>query len=432
VAATGGGVTYLETDVEWDDIPPPTPPDEPNRRNGHRFRAEAPPDDDQLDDDPGKSRERSIEIELDKLRIRAEARRRLDYETRPQINPPPVKPLDALLAEPDSPLRYRVDKVMPLGGRVIVSAQFKAGKTTVVGNWLRSLSDSDLFLGRFTVNTPARHIVLIDDELSENTLRHWLRDQNIANTAAVADVIALRGKVGAFNLLDDRRRAQWADRLRDVGCDHLVLDCLRPVLDALGLDENRDAGKFLVAFDALLDEAGIADSLTVQHMGHANERARGDSRLQDWPDAIWRLVRETDDPDSPRYFSAYGRDVNVAEGRLGFDPPTRRLTYAAGSRTDSKAEAAYVAVIELLAAENGDAMSKSAVENELADDHTQKAIRSAINTTVSRGVVVVEDGPRGAKLHRIAHPCSECGFPVTGKGPRHQTCKPDSRELALE
>ena len=75
----------------------------------------------------------------------------------------------------------------------------------------------------------------------------------------------------------------------------------------------------------------------VQHMGHLNERARGDSRLQDWPDAIWRLVRETDEPDSARYFKAYGRDVDIPEGRLSFDAATRRLTYAAGSRSDGKA-----------------------------------------------------------------------------------------------
>jgi hypothetical protein len=98
-----------------------------------------------------------------------------------------------------------------------------------------------------------------------------------------------------------------------------------------------------------MKEAAIPDATLVQHMGHANERARGDSRLLDWPDVGWKLVRENDDPSSPRYFSAYGRDVDIHEGRLGFDPVTRRLTYAAGSRTDAKTEAAYPAVIALLA-----------------------------------------------------------------------------------
>ena len=168
------------------------------------------------------------------------------------------------------------------------------------------------------MNTPASQVVLIDTEMSENMLRHWVRDQNIDNTAAVVDLCVLRGKVSAFNLLSDRCRTEWVTRLRGLACDYLILDCLRPVLDALGLDESHDAGTFLAAFDALLVEAGVGDGLIVHHMGHVGERARGDSRLQDWPDAVWRLVRETDDPGSPRYFTAHGRDVHVAEGRLSF------------------------------------------------------------------------------------------------------------------
>ncbi|MCU1698267.1 MAG: hypothetical protein JWR34_4330 [Mycobacterium sp.] len=364
------------------------------------------------------------------MRIDQEARRRLDDETRPPVRPPDIKSLDTLLSEPDTPTRYRIDRLAPTDSRVMLSAQAKAGKTSVVGNVIRSLADGDPLFGRFAMRTLASGIVLIDDELSENTLRPWLRHQGIVNTGSIADVVSLRGKVAAFNPLDDRRRSQWATRLRDLGCDYLILDCLRPVLDALGLDESHDAGTFLTAFDALLDEAGIADSLTVQHMGHANERARGDSRLQDWPDAIWRIMRETDDPGSPRFFSAYGRDVDVHEGRLAFDPQTRRLTYAPGSRRDSKTEAAQLDVIKLLAAiaKEGDpetGLSKNHIESELAAGdtaHSQKAIRDAIALAVKRGFVRVVDGPRRAQLCCITNPCSECGMPVAGGGSRHLSC----------
>jgi hypothetical protein len=208
------------------------------------------------------------------------------------------------------------------------------------------------------------------------------------------------------------------------------VDCLRPVLDALGLDESRDAGRFLVAFDALLGEAGIGDACLLQHMGHGNERARGDSRLLDWPDAIWRVVRETEVPNSPRYFTAYGRDVDVPEGRLGYDPATRRLTYAEGSRADAKTEAAHLAVIEFLAACANAPQSKNAIESALGGDHTQKAIRDAINRTVKDGFVTVTDGPRRAKLHSIAYPCSVCGMPVASRQNRHQSC-PSGPERAV-
>jgi len=365
-----------------------------------------------------------------RMRVSREARRQLDQEELPAIVIPPVKSLADLLSEFDTETAYRIERLAPAGGRVLFNAQYKAGKTTTVNNLVRSLTDGDPFLGRFDVNIPATGIVLIDNELSERTLRRWLRDQNIINTHAVADVQSLRGKVGAFNLLDDRCRDHWARRLSDIGCDYLILDCLRPVLDALGLDENRDVGKFLVAFDALLDEAGIPDAVVIHHMGHAGERARGDSRLQDWPDAIWRLVRENDKPDSARYFSAFGRDVDVPEGRLTFDSAARRLTYAEQSRTDTKVEVAYTAVINTLAA-YGEGMSKAAIETELAEQHARNAIRGAITRSIENGTVHVEPGAHGAKLHRLVHPCSTCGLPVSTGQTRHESCPPPAKQDLL-
>jgi hypothetical protein len=164
----------------------------------------------------------------------------------------------------------------------------------------------------------------------------------------------------------------------------------------------------------------------VQHMGHANERARGDSRLQDWPDAVWRLVRENDDPTSDRYFSAYGRDVELPEGRLTFDERTRHLAYAPGSRADAKTESALKAVLAILAADarrDGKGVSGNAVETEVDGDHTRKAVRDAIKLAVTREFVSTSSGAHGAKLHGIAKPCMKCGMPLTvGQGIEHFRC----------
>lgn len=422
-------MTYLETtsqdideaDIPWPEEPPPEDPVDlqwlaPPKTNGASVHV----DDGGLD-------ETAIEHRLRVLRVNREARLRLDDEMRPPTVLPALKSLTTLLDEPETPTRYRIEQVAPANARVMLSAQQKGGKTTLIHNIIRSHVDVEPLLGQFDINAQSRRLVLLDDELSEDMLRRWLRAQQIRNTDAVTTV-SLRGRISTFNLLDDRTRAAWAQQFRDLGCDYLILDCLRPVLDALGLDENRDAGKFLVQFDALLAEAGITDAMLVHHMGHAHERARGDSRLQDWPDAIWRLVRENDEPGSPRYFSAYGRDVNVAEGRLSYDPSTRRLYYAAGSRIDTKVEAAYLAVIKVLAAKSGEPLSKNAIEAELAEEHTQKAIRTAIARSVESEIVAIETGPRGAKLHRIAHPCAGCGMPVTADGAVHESCSKSVEE----
>lgn len=401
-----------EFEAQWADAPVPPDPDE-----GVAWGSAGPGE-----SSNSSSSEGAIQHRLQWLRVNHEAKSRLDDEIRPPLVLPGIKSLTTLLDEPDVASPYRIEQLAPANGRVLLSAQKKSGKTTLRDNLVHSFADEFPFLGHFAINQPPRRLVLIDDELDEGMMRRWLRAHGVCNTERVADVVSLRGRVATFNLLDDRTRSAWAQRLRDLGCDYLILDCLRPVLDALGLDENRDAGRFLVAFDALLTESEVGDALLVHHMGHNGERSRGDSRLGDWPDANWKLVRESDEPGAPRYFTADGRDVSVPEGRQTYDPRTRKLTYAAGTRTDAKTEAAYVAVINLLAIRNGEPLSKSAIEEELAGEHTQKAIRAAIARTVDVGAVATEDGSRGAKLHRIAHSCGECGMPVVAGGQQHQSC----------
>ena len=58
---------------------------------------------------------------------------------------------------PDEDATYRVTGLWPTGGRVVLSAQHKAGKTRLTGNLIRSLVDGDLFLGAFTV-APAERV----------------------------------------------------------------------------------------------------------------------------------------------------------------------------------------------------------------------------------------------------------------------------------
>jgi RecA-family ATPase len=315
------------------------------------------------------------------------------------VTPPEPMGLDTLLDESDENAAYRIGELWPAGGRVLLAAQYKSGKSTLVGNVLRALVDGGHFLGKFTV-TAVRRVALIDTELDTRTLRRWLRDQGIANTTAVS-VLALRGAVSAFDILDSATRTEWARRL--VGADVVILDCLRPVLDALGLSEDKDAGRVLVAFDALLAEIGATEGMVVTHMGHQNERARGDSRLLDWPDALWKIVRgtddESDDTDRARFLSAIGRDVALPEGLLTYDTATRHLTYAGGNRKDSTARAAIPELMALVRLEPGK-LSKNAAEARLKDEHgiPQKVARDTIKKAIKDDLVIVTPGPHNAKM----------------------------------
>ena len=113
---------------------------------------------------------------------------------------------------------------------------------------------------------------------------------------------------------------------------------------------------------------------------------RGDSRLRDWPDSEWRLVRENpDDPSSPRYFSAYGRGVDQPEQLLSYDEASRHLTIAGGSRKDGRTEGLVQAVIDYIAEHEG--CAQVALEGGVpgrAED-----ICAAWDMTVERGLVTV-------------------------------------------
>jgi hypothetical protein len=367
----------------------------------------------------------ALAIRVNQLRFERHARRKLDAEENPPTEIPAAPTLPALLAAPPDPVRFRIDGLMPVDGRALLSARRKLGKTIMVGNLIRTLVDGAPFLGRFPVHGAPRRVALIDAELSQAMLRTWLAEQAITNTEAVVAVANLRGRTGAFDILDTGRRTEWAALLSDAGADFLIFDPMRPVLDSLGLDENREAGKFLTAFDALLYEAHIAEGVIVHHMGHGHERARGDSRLEDWPDAIWRIVPEdADNPASARYFSATGRDVDIPEGRLAYDPATRCLSYEQGSRRDAQAEAALPDVVQVLA-EAGEALSGRAVEDRCADQ-PRAAVRAALKLAVGRDVIARCNGAKRSHLHSIAHPCAECGLPVTSGRGRHESCPPSA------
>jgi hypothetical protein len=287
------------------------------------------------------------------LRAQNDARKRLAATEVAEIKLPPVTCLDALLALPGDPVRMRIESVWPAGGcRTLNAAPAGAGKTTLNCNLIRSLVDGDPFLDAFEVHQCAERIVVIDLEMNQQMLKRWLSRQGVRNTAGVVDVVTLRGEAGLFDLGNDKLRDMWARRLRDLGCDFVIFDCLSPVIHAMGLKEATELGKFLCPLNEMLKEAGVADVLVHHHMGHVEERARGDSTALGWSDANWKQVIDGDHPLKPRYFSTSkvrDADEPVGEGLLSFDKATGRLTYAGGNRAETgKSEAVEKRLNEVL------------------------------------------------------------------------------------
>lgn len=296
------------------------------------------------------SHEREIARELERLQVREEANRRLRAGRAPDpttlARPGTMADLLKLdLGEPG----YLVENLWPENGRVVLTAAKKTGKTTMVGNVLRSLLDGGSFLGNFPVK-PGNKVYLIDNEMNSKALQKWYREFDAQHYENLfVECLRENREYGrrVFNPLDETNRAVWAERIAAAGANVVVLDCLRPQMDALGLDENHEAGLFLDAMDALIQQAGVPHLLVVHHSGHLEGRARGDSRIGDWPDAEWKLNKKTEQ--GTRSFQAYGRDVSVpaqalkytAENRLlELDPDALRMEEAARDEEKRAAQAA--------------------------------------------------------------------------------------------
>lgn len=342
--------------------------------------------------------ERAVLTKMRELWVLEEAKSRLrEQRLASETEPIALVRGDEFLAVEDEDEQYLINSLWPLHGNVVLAAQRKSGKTTLIGNLLRSLCDGDNFLGRYVVTPPAGSIAVVDLEMSESKLRYWTRKQNIQNKNKF-HIDSLRGKVATFDLLNDKTRARWVEQLGEIGTDVLILDCLRPLLDHLGLDENRDAGVVLSAFEALLAEAGIGQGLIVHHAGHDGSRSRGDSRLRDWPDAEWLLARTGDDDHSPRKFQAFGRDVDVPADLITFEPETNRLTLpvptlgAGGSIPHAEVVKELVRVMAPLM---GDSMSTNALVEALHGICGKDAVKAALNTNAGR-VFNRTPGPRNS------------------------------------
>lgn len=252
---------------------------------------------------------------------------------------PEIICLTDLLAEPEEDETYLVEDVWPESSHVLLSAPPKAGKTTMRNDLVRALADGVPFLGTFEVPCPVERVVVLDFELSRRMSREWLRREGIVRTGRV-QVAPLRGQAHTLDLTDPDRRRWWIEAL--AGADVVILDCLEPVIGALGLDPNRDVRSGLLEpWTALMAEAGVDASLVIHHHGHGSDRPKGDSGIMAWADQLWTLTQQ--EAGAPRFLHVYGRgDEELPPSLVEQDASGRlRLTLGVNPRAaQARSEAA--------------------------------------------------------------------------------------------
>lgn len=281
-----------------------------------------------------------IEREAWRLRINYSARKVVEHERHAATWRAPELggSLKDQLAEPLPEITYAIQRLLPAGGNATLTAQFKAGKTTIVNNLAKAYADNQRFLGKWEMASSDRNLAYFNYEVSEAQWLRWMDDLKIENQDRIYP-LHLRGK--RLPLLVPQIENWVVDWLQRNNIGTWIID---PYGRAYGGKENdnSDVRAFLDAIDVIKDRAGVDQAVMTLHTGRADqqigeERGRGATVLDDWADARWLLTRGKGvEEQRKRFFSATGRDVEVDEEELKFEPATRKLTMGGWDRYGSK------------------------------------------------------------------------------------------------
>jgi hypothetical protein len=235
----------------------------------------------------------------------------------------------AFVAESESPPVPLLGSLVAEGHNCTVTAQYKAGKTTLLESAAAALVTGRPFLGVFDTNRP-RRVAFLNYELTESDLRARLRALDLErDDLGRLLVVNLRGV--RLGLTTPSGRAWLIDHLAGHRADVLIVDTYGAASAPSVESENDNAGgrRFLTALDEIKLLAGCPSLLMSAHTGRVpqaegEERARGATVLDDWADVRAVLTR---DKAGGRFLASDGRGAyRLPESRLHFDEARRRLT----------------------------------------------------------------------------------------------------------
>lgn len=352
-------------------------------------------------------RARQVALQAEQLRISAEARDivALEKDQAAWSFPEHLPTLADELALPDEDTEYLIQDVFPVDANVLLTAQYKTGKTTMVLNLLRALADRTAFLGSLAVNLePGTRVTYLNYEVGEGMIRKWFRTQGLTHPENVS-LLNVRGH--SLPVLRDHPRRQLVDYLKDTGARVLVVDPYARAFVGSGTDENDNmqAGAFLDTWDQIKEEAGIREMLMVTHTGRATDpsgrtRARGATRVDDWADVRWALTRDPE-RDTDRYLSASGRDVEWPEHLLTYDPLTRHLTATDGDRVQVRRNRVEDAVVDVVRANPGITSKalEALVRDKVEEGVSATAFKAAVADARAHLLISSQPGARGSKTY---------------------------------
>ncbi len=243
--------------------------------------------------------------------------------------PPEFGSLADQTANPAPAPNYLVDGVILDAGIMLVVAQDKAGKTTLISiDLVKALVEGNDWLRKFPTHlAPSANVAVWNHEVSPSRFQGWMFAAAI-DPAMQKRVYPRHLRGYAMDFENPAHAALAVSWLQERNIKVWVIDPLSKIF--LG-DANSDSefNRWWRALEGIMEQAGVEVAIIPHHAGHnENEdwtpRARGTSAMKGNPDVTltYRHGGKYGDrpPNSKRYLSAYGRDVDLEEITLDRDP----------------------------------------------------------------------------------------------------------------
>lgn len=222
---------------------------------------------------------------------------------------------------------WRIDNLHIVGANTTITAHAKTGKTTLMMNLIRSMTDGVPFLDQRVI-APEGNVAYLNMELTQNMALDWMGKAGVVNRDRLF-VQHLRGQY--FPLYNDELEKRFIDWLHTHSIEVLIIDPVGrlmrgwPGRHANAENDSGVASELQHKFDLIKLAAGVQDLFLPIHTGHeaasgGSLRSRGSVMWLDWPDHLWGMWKKEIVGEDIRHFDAEGRDVEFGTKLLSFDP----------------------------------------------------------------------------------------------------------------
>lgn len=228
---------------------------------------------------------------------------------------------------------FAITGLLPEHGNATLVASNKTGKTTMMNHLTRAMVDDVPFLGEYDVQHG--RVAFWNYEVGEDQWTRWTAEAGIQNSDLVFP-LHLRGRT--VSLRSPQARDMIAEWLSKREIQYWILDPGHRAMTGFQSkgDPNDAVMEFTEALDEVKQAAGVKSIIMPLHTGKNGDGARGATRWADWPDAIWTYTR--DQKLGHRTLAAEGRDVELAESMITYNPTDRSLGINIGPLTEGQQE----------------------------------------------------------------------------------------------